>query len=114
METLLNFGMALEALKQGKLVARNGWNGKDMFIFQRPEDELTVEMLIEKVKSLPQSVKDHFNNVYKGDYLKASDNQPFTVKFTSYLCMKNAQGDIVNGWLASQTDMLAEDWIIIN
>lgn len=36
------------------------------------------------------------------------------VKFTAYLCMKAADGSIVNGWLASQTDMLAEDWTILD
>ncbi|WP_262482542.1 DUF2829 domain-containing protein [Bacteroides neonati] len=34
------------------------------------------------------------------------------VKFTAYLCMKAADGTIVNGWLASQSDMLANDWMI--
>ena len=70
---VLNFGQAIEALKQGKRVARKNWNGKGMFIFMRPADELN----------------------------------------TAYLCMKAADGTIVNGWLASQTDMLSEDWAIL-
>ena len=59
METL-NFGLALEALKQGKRVARQGWNGKGMFIVMRPADELNIDFVIDKVKSLPQSVKDYY------------------------------------------------------
>ena len=35
------------------------------------------------------------------------------IKFTAYLCMKAADGTVVNGWLASQTDMLASDWMIV-
>ena len=112
----LNFGKAVEALKQGKMVTRAGWNGKGMFLFQRPEDDLSCDMIINKVKSLPQSVKDY----YKGKFShtikeKESGEGPedVKVKFTSYICMKAADDTIVNGWLASQTDILAEDWIIL-
>lgn len=112
----LNFGQAIEALKQGKRVARKGWNGKGMFIFMRPADELHIDTVIDKVKSLPQSVKDF----YLQDVLNSNGNRIFPaheddkVKFTAYLCMKAADGTIVNGWLASQTDMLSEDWTILD
>lgn len=95
------FGQAVEAVKQGKLIAREGWNGKGMFVFQRPEDTLPTHV-IENVKSLPQTVKDY----YRGT------TEP--VKFTAYLCMKAADGSIVNGWLASQTDVLSTDWCILD
>lgn len=112
---LISFGQAINALKQGKRVARIGWNGKGMFIFMRPADELNIEMVVDKVKSLPQSVKDYYAQDItgeSGERIPVSEND--TVKFTAYLCMKAADGTIVNGWLASQTDMLAEDWIIID
>lgn len=38
----MKFGEALEAVKEGKLIARSGWNGKGMFVFQRPEDWLST------------------------------------------------------------------------
>ena len=103
--TALSFGEAIELLKQGKLVQRAGWNGKGMFIFQRPSDTLPVKIVVENVKSLPQSVKDYYANVTDG----AMEN--IAVIFTSYLCMKAADDSVVNGWLASQTDMLANDWV---
>jgi len=112
----LNFGNAIEALKEGKRVARNGWNGKDMFVFMRPADELHIDMVIDKVKSLPQSVKDF----YQQDVSDDNGNRIFPadeddkIKFTAYLCLKAADGTIVNGWLASQSDMLAEDWSILD
>lgn len=114
MDQNLNFGNAIEALKEGKRVARKGWNGKNMFVFMRPADELNVEFVVDKVKSLPQSVKtfylqDIINE--KGERVPVEEND--MVKFTAYLCMKAADGTIVNGWLASQTDMLAEDWSIL-
>lgn len=107
-----NFGQAIQALKEGKRVARKGWNGKNMFIFQRPADELKVDFIIEHVKSIPQSVKDFFyRETCKLDIKVYGQGQ---VKFGAYLCMYAADGSIVNGWLASQTDILAEDWCILD
>lgn len=103
------FGQALVAIKQGQLVTRSGWNGKNMFIFQRPEDTLSIVTLVDHVKSLPQKVKDYY---YFNSTAPFQDSKQ-TVKFTSYLCMKAIDDSIVNGWLASQTDMLSEDWLIL-
>ena len=100
------FGQALESLKRGHLVARKGWNGKGMFIFMRPEDSLPTNMIVNQVKSLPESFKRWVANNY-------GDSETDRIKFTAYLCMKAADGTIVNGWLASQTDMLANDWVIV-
>ena len=102
----MNFGQAIEAAKSGKLVARQGWNGKGMFIFMRPACELDTETVVNKVQSLPDSFKkwvaDHHG-----------DAPTEKIKFGRYLCMKAADGSVVNGWLASQTDMLSEDWTIV-
>lgn len=107
----MTFGMALEALKRGLLVSRKGWNGKGMFIFLRPADELHIEFVVDKVKSLPQSVKDYYlQDLVDENKERVPANLNETVKFTAYICMKAADGTIVNGWLASQTDMLSEDW----
>lgn len=107
------FGQALESLKRGHLVTRKGWNGKGMFIFMRPAHELHVGFVAKDIKSLPQKVKDY----YYQDCVDENGNpieleKDDTVKFTAYICMKAADGSIVNGWLASQTDMLANDWIL--
>lgn len=110
----LSFGAALEVAKNGGRIARQGWNGKGMFVFMRPADELHIDFVVNKVKSLPQSVKDY----YRQDMFDVNGNPlPFdekdVVKFTAYLCMKAADGTIVNGWLASQTDMLSNDWTVL-
>ena len=107
----LTFGQAIEAVKEGKCVARAGWNGKGMFIFQRPSDELEIGFIVDKVKSLPQSVKDFFKAKIKKEM--PSEQGLEGVKFNPYLCMYAADGSIVNGWLASQTDILSEDWTIL-
>jgi len=108
----MNFGQAVEALKEGKLVSREGWNGKGMFLFMRPSDELQIDMVVNKVKSLPQAFKDYVDKVMD-DNTNPGEKGLGTIKFTSYICMKAADGTVVNGWLASQTDMLAEDWNIL-
>ena len=97
----LNYGQALEALKEGKRVSRKGWNGKGMFIFQRPADKLDKDF-IPKVKSLPETVKTFLIE------------QGRDIEFLAYLCMWSATGEVVNGWLASQTDMLSNDWCILD
>lgn len=77
----MNFGQALEALKADGKVTRPGWNGKGMFLFLVGADRWTPD--VDGMRSLP------------------------TVPF---IAMKTAD-ELVVPWLASQTDMLAEDWM---
>lgn len=90
----MDFGMALTALKKGEAVARKGWNGKGMFLtLQNGSEVVGTNMRNEPAKN------------YYG-YSK--------VKICPHIDMKAADGTYVVGWLASQTDMLAEDWEIID
>jgi Protein of unknown function (DUF2829) len=93
----MNFGQALELLKQGKKLARKGWNGKGMFIYLVRGTDL-------KASNLRNEAKEHV-----GKNLKPFDN----VVINSHIDMKAADGSIVVGWLASQIDMLADDWEIV-
>lgn len=100
----LNFGKATEATQEGRLIARRGWNGKNMFVFLRPADELSVDFIVNNIKSLPKPLKDYYK-----------DSEGSTrVKFSAYLCLKAADGTIVNGWTASQSDILATDWYVLD
>ena len=89
MTNTMNFGQAIEALKQGKEVARAGWNGKGMSLYLITGTEL-------------QTALKYGYGEYKGE-----------PAFVDTIAMITAQNTIVVGWLASQTDMLAEDWIIV-
>lgn len=91
----MKFGEALEAVKEGKLIARSGWNGKGMFVFQRPEDWLSTDMIVNKVKSFKKYVNDYYDVT-----------ETNMIKFCAYLCMKDANDNIVNGWLA-------DDWMVV-
>ena len=99
------FGQAIGSLRGGFLVRREGWNGKGMFLFMRPWCVLDDKTIINDVKSLPYNFKE---------WVKAHPNDARQRVFTEYICMKAADGTVVNGWLASQTDMLTGDWELVN
>lgn len=82
----MNFGKALEELKNGEKVARKGWNGKGMYIFKHEGFD---------TNEVSNITGDKHNYV-----------PPF-------ICMKAADESVIFGWLASQSDILAEDWHIV-
>jgi hypothetical protein len=89
----LTFGLAIEALKMGKRVARAGWNGKGMWLVLDPG-------------SVVGEVRE--GSVYhKAGIIGALVINP-------HIDMKTATGEMQPGWLASQTDMLACDWCIVS
>lgn len=92
-----DFGTALDLLKSGLKVARSGWNGKGMFIY-------LVEGTTISVPNLRNEAQKHVG------VIKATADK---VRINSHIDMYAADGSIVVGWLASQTDMLAEDWEIV-
>ena len=95
----MTFGQAIEALKAGQCVARAGWNGKNMFVYLKRGSAVCAareDGLIEGVST------DFFDPGEKG-----------TCVHLPTFRMKTANGSILTGWLASPTDMLAEDWRIV-
>lgn len=99
------FGQAIGSLKNGFLVRRQGWNGKGMFLFMRPWCVLDDKTIINDVKSLPYNFKE---------WVKAHPNDARQRVFSEYIFLKAADGSIVNGWQASQTDMFTDDWELVN
>lgn len=88
----MDFGAALNTLKSGGRVARSGWNGEGMWVALSPGyDDLPSG----KIWSAP--IRDH------------AEQHDGTATFRPYLMMLTAQGDFVP-WVASQSDILAEDW----
>lgn len=95
MDKLMNFGGALEALKQGDKVARQGWNGKGAWLWLKGGIMVKSEWCQDPA-------------------LRAiADNNGGEIEALGTICMKTADNKILSGWLASQTDMLSEDWIIV-
>lgn len=87
----MNFEQALSALKMGNKVARDGWNGKDMFLFLVPGSTFAVNR--------PPLL---------GIYPEGTE-----IKYHAHVDMRTAQGYVVP-WLCAQSDLLAEDWRIID
>jgi len=81
----MDFGKALDALKKGEKVSRKGWNGNGIFLeLQLPD---------------PLSKMTH----------------PYIYIDTTELVTTNQHAPLVRvPWIASQTDMLADDWVVLN
>lgn len=104
MNEFMDFSQALLALEEGSFVARKGWNGKGMFIYRVEASDPTYDQLRGRCKDAI-------------DYAHATDNELHAanevVHINTHIDMKAADGSIVVGWLASQTDMAATDWMVI-
>lgn len=83
----MNFGQAIEAMKAGKKVAREGWNGKGMFLFHIDGNSWD------------------FTSDTVGESINDIDTLPF-------ICMRTADCKLVP-WLASQSDVIAKDWLLV-
>ena len=85
----MDFSQALVQIKAGERVARSGWNGKGMFIFLVRGSRFTVNR----------------------EPLLSILGEGTEVDYHGHVDMRTANGQIVP-WLCSQTDMLADDWVI--
>ena len=85
----MDFGQAIHEMKDGEKVAREGWNGKKMFLYYVPAGVYPARM-----------------DAIRGDFV---DDM---VPYGAYIAMKTAQDEVIP-WLASQTDMLSDDWGVV-
>jgi hypothetical protein len=93
----MSFGLAIEAMKKGLKVARAGWNGKGMWL----------SLSGYGVREIPAGSFWSENNA---DYARSLGG---SAKVLPCITMKTATGEILMGWLASQSDMLADDWTVV-
>lgn len=98
MTTNQTFGQALEAMKQGKIVSREGWNGKGMFVFMQVPSEVPTE-IIPRMTSLPSAVKT-----------KVAE-RGLPLRYQNQMAMVYPDNNVY-GWLASPSDCLESDWCI--
>ena len=85
-----DIGEAMRRLKANKKVARTGWNGKGMYLFIVRPNDITDEHMID-------IGEDH--------------GETWDLPQDPCVCMKNAQNRVTIGWLASQVDLFAEDFV---
>lgn len=92
---MFSFGKAIEHLKAGQRVARIGWNGKGMYLWLLPAANVKAEWCREPwLKTLAEA---------NGGSIDACGS----------IRMLTADQKVLTGWLASQTDILAEDWVLV-
>ena len=97
----MSFGLAIEAAKLGLKIARTGWNGKNMFVVYMPPLHLP-----------PFNTQEPGPRVNDRTAKFIGEDTPLDCQ--PYFAMFNAQKQWIPGWVASQSDMLADDWQIIN
>jgi hypothetical protein len=88
--TGLPFGLAVEAMKLGRRVARRGWNGNGMFAYLVPAASYPVQT---------GAAAAHFG-------------VGSMVPYRAYLALKTTDGDVAT-WAPSASDALADDWFIV-
>lgn len=93
------FGDAIVALKKGKSVTRAGWNGKGMYL------------LLIKGDTITEQINDCYGDPTRYDIGSHGYEKGTSIPVLDAIYMKTADNKLV-AWLASQTDVLAEDWEI--
>lgn len=92
MEELFVFGDAIRLLKTGKKLARLGWNGKGMFIYYVPANKYPMS----------RNTLETMKGLFEDDM----------VPYREYIAMKTVNDEVVP-WVASQSDILSDDWVIV-
>lgn len=100
----LSFGDALKALKAGQRVARTGWNGKGMWL------SLSCAPGGDAAAGRREIAAENFWSSNNSEYARKNGGSAVVLPC---ITMKTATGEILMGWLASQTDMLADDWMVL-
>ena len=90
-----SFGEAIESLKNGFKVSRKGWNGKGMFLWLKEGTMVKAEWC------------------HDDELKKIAKNNGGEIEALPTICLKTADNKILSGWLASQTDILSNDWILV-
>src|SRR5690606_5054683 len=98
--TKLNFGEALQWLKQGKKVTRSGWNGRNQWVVMMPP------LYLPPYSSQEPGAKVNDRTARHIGVDTPLDLQPYCALF-------NAQGKWQPGWTPSQGDLFAEDWVVL-
>ena len=96
----MDFGDAIEVLKQGGAIRRSGWNGKGLFVVKQIPAHIESDV-IPKMQSLPQAAKDHIMRT-KG-----------FIDYTSQCLIYNENTGRADSWVPSISDVFAQDWEIV-
>ena len=96
----MDFGDVIKSMRngEGKKYAREGWNGKKMFIYLTEGRDIPSNDWVDRTGAQGLTSGEMVNH---------------KVTILPHIDMMSAHGECVIGWLASQTDMLADDWMVV-
>lgn len=98
----LNFGEALQIMKNGGVVAREGWNGKDMYVHIN-RGSIPADKTGNESPAFCRRIRMKLFEVSESTTMIRLPN----------FNMKTADNCILTGWIPTQTDLLSEDWYVI-
>lgn len=101
----MNFGEAIQALEEGKLVSRSGWNGKGLFVFMQVPATIGMD-IVPKMQSLPPAVKEEFAR-----RSESGDSNLQSICYYNQLALVSPN-NMISGWSPSTSDALAIDWTL--
>lgn len=93
----MNIGEAIQEMKNGEKCARKGWNGKDMFVVYMP----------------PLTLPPYSSHRKVNDRTAKHIGEDTPLQSLGYFAMFTADKKWQPGWLASQSDLLADDWEVV-
>ncbi len=97
---VLNFGQAIQALKAGQVVRRDGWDSLSFVVFKQVPAHITGE-IIPKMQSLPEAAKKF-----------VMEHAAF-VDYTDQCLIYNKDTGEANSWTPTISDVFAEDWMVV-
>lgn len=116
----MNFGDALNAIKDGHRCQREGWNGKGMWIAYTAGSTIPGRQQVpaDEDEQMAYGVEYEPHSGLRGAALLFAQNEeepngPEYIRLCPHVDFRAADGSLVIGWLASQTDMLATDWRVL-
>lgn len=105
---LVEFGLAVKALNEGKRVRRTGWREEAKFIFRQVPSSVPAN-IVPKMTSLPQSVKDYF----EWTFTEESKEQIDAIYYNNQLALVGLSNTITS-WSPSTVDAMSDDWIVLD
>ena len=101
----MKFPEIIEALNQGEMCYRGGWNGMNMFVF-RQVPSIIPASVVPNMTSLPQKVKDEFIRRFNSVAYQVNE-----LHYTNQYCIVNSS-NLINSWVPSVSDINSDDWQI--
>lgn len=100
--TGLTFGQAIEQMKQGKKLTRRGWNGKGMYVYLVDGRRIPVDTWVDRTGAQAPTEEERQNG-----YVEILPH------IDMYTVNREGRRARLCGWLASQTDMISDDWEVV-